>query len=123
MKRLSESIRLSGVACAALLCLAINAAAQAEPTKAEKLLVGTVRVAYSDLDLSQRADVQILLGRIEKAAYRACGGNPRRHPSYNVMPSHTESVFKDCREDAITRAVLAVDAPVLAQARLQADDK
>jgi hypothetical protein len=39
------------------------------------------------------------------------------------MPSYTESVFKDCREDAITRAVLAVDAPVLAQARLQADDK
>jgi UrcA family protein len=123
MKRFSDSIRLSSLPCAALLCLATNAAAQAGPPTAEKLLVGTVRVAYSDLDLSQRADVQILLGRIEKAAFRACGGNPRRHPSYNVMPGHTEAVFKDCRDDAITRAVLAVDVPVLAQARVQADDR
>ena len=123
MKRFLESIRLTSPAWAALLCLAINSAAQARLPSAEKELVGRVRVAYADLDLTRQADVQILLGRIEKAAYRACGGDPRRHPSYGVIPSYTEAVFKECREDAIARAIGAIDAPVLSQARVQAAGK
>jgi len=123
MKRFLESIRLTSPAWAALLCLAINPAAQARLPSAEKELVGRVRVAYADLDLTRQADVQILLGRIEKAAYRACGGDPRRHPSYGVIPSYTEAVFKECREDAIARAIGAIDAPVLSQARVQAAGK
>jgi UrcA family protein len=123
MKRVLESIRLTSPAWAALLCLAINPAAQAKLPSAEKKLVGTVRVAYADLDLTQETDVQLLLGRIENAAYRACGGDPRRHPSYGVMPRRTKAVFKECREDAITRAFGAMDAPVLLQARVQAAGK
>ena len=121
--KLLESIRVAAPACAALVFLAINPTAQAKLPQVEKVLVGTVRVAYSDLDLTRKTDVEVLLGRIEQAAYRACGGNPRRHPSYAVMPDRTEAVFKDCREDAITRAIVAVDAPVLSQARLQAARK
>ena len=120
MKRIVESMRVTSPAWAALLFLAINSVAQARQTSPEKRLVGSVRVAYADLDLSQDADVRLLLGRIEKAAYRACGGNPRRHPSYSLMPNHTEAVFKNCREDAIARAVGVIDAPILSQARLQA---
>lgn len=120
MKRIVESMRVTRSACAALLLLAINPIAQARQPSPEKQLVGSVRVAYADLDLSHDADVRLLLGRIEKAAYRACGGNPRRHPGYSVMPNRTEAVFKECREDAIARAVAVIDAPILSQARLQA---
>lgn len=81
MKRLLESMRLTSPAWAALLCLAINPAAHAKLPSAEKKLVGTVRVPYADLDLTRQADVQLLLGRIENAAYRACGGDPRQHPT------------------------------------------
>jgi len=123
MKRFLESIRLTGPAWAALLCFAIHPAAEARLPSAEKSLVGKARVTYSDLDLTRHADVQILLGRLQKAAYRACGGDPRRHPSYDVMPLYTEAVFKDCRENAIARAIDAINAPVLSQARVQASGK
>jgi len=118
VKCLLESIRLTSPAWATVLCFAINPAAQATPS-AEKKLVRTVRVAYADLDLTRQSDVQLLLGRIENAAYRACGGDPRRHPSYGVIPRRTEAVFKECRKDAIARAVGTIDAPVLSQARVQ----
>jgi UrcA family protein len=111
MKPFPESIRLMSPAWAALLCLAIIPAAHATLPSAEKERVASVRVAYADLDLTRQADVQILLGRIEKAAYRACGGNPRRHSSYDMTPSYTTTVFKECREDAIARAIDAIDAP------------
>jgi UrcA family protein len=123
MKHVPESIRLTSLAWAALSSLAIIPAAQATLPSAEKELVGSVRIAYADLDLTRRADVQALLGRIEKAAYRACGGNPRRHSSYDMTPSYTATVFKECREDAIARAIGAIDAPALLQARVQAADK
>ena len=118
MKHFPASIRLTSPVWAALLCLAIVPAAQATLPSAEKELVGTVRVTYADLDLTRRADVEILLGRIENAAYRACGGNPRRHSSYDMTPSYTAAVFKECREDAIARAIGVIDAPALSQARV-----
>lgn len=118
MMRFLESIRLTSPAWATLLCFAINPAAQAT-APAEKKLVRIVRVAYADLDLTRQADVELLLGRIENAAYRACGGDPRRHRSYDVIPRRTEAVFKECREDAIARAVGTINAPVLSQARVQ----
>ena len=65
MKHFPESIRLASPVWAALLCLAIIPAAHATlpSAKKEKELVGSVRVAYADLDLTRRADVQTLLGR------------------------------------------------------------
>ena len=122
MKHFPESLRLTSPAWAALLCLAIIPAAQATLPAKDKKLVGTVRVAYADLDLTRRADVQALIGRIENAAYRACGGDPRRHSSYAMTPSHTAAVFKECREDAIARAIGAIDAPTLSQAHARRGD-
>ena len=110
--------RLLGPASAALLFLAVNPA-QAWQSSPERQLIRTERVTYADLDLSRQADARILLGRIKKAAFRACGGDPRRHPTYTLMPRRTEMAFKDCREDAIARAIGSIDAPVLSQARLQ----
>jgi UrcA family protein len=119
MKRVFESIRVMGPAAAAVLLFAVNPAAHAWQPSSQTQLVRTERVTYADLDLSRQADAQILLGRIKKAAYRACGGDPRRHPSYTLLSRRVEMAYKDCREDAIARAIDSIDAPVLAQARLQ----
>lgn len=118
MKRLLESIPVIGPAAAASLFLVVNPAQAWQPSP-EKQLVRTERVTYADLDLSRQADARILLDRIKKAAYRACGGDPRRHPAHTLMPRRTEMAFKDCREDAVARAIDSIDAPVLLQARVQ----
>lgn len=123
MKRFIESVRPASLACVGLLFLVMNPAAQASVPPAAKQLVRSVRVSYADLDLTRQADVQILLGRIENAAYRACGGDPRRHPVYDLMPKHTAEVFKECRADAVARAVGSIDLPLLSQARVDAAGK
>ena len=123
MQRFMESMRLTSPLWCALAFFAVNPTVRAEQPSPEKQLVRSVRVTYTDLDLSRETDVEILLARIEQAAYRACGGNPRRHPSYDVMPNRTEEVFKECREDAVARAVGEIDAPVLALARVQSVGK
>jgi len=78
--------------------------------------VASITVRFSDLDLRKDADVQVLLGRLQRAAYKACGGNPRFHPSYVLMPHQTAMVFHQCRRDAIARAAASIDAPKLASA-------
>jgi UrcA family protein len=122
MKRFIDSIRLA-IPCVIVACAGMYQTAQATSLSTEKKFVGSVRVSYADLDLTRQSDVDILLERIKKAAYRACGGNPRLHPTYSVMPGRTVTVFKECREDAIARAVDEVDVPVLAQARLNESRK
>lgn len=117
MKRFSAL--LTSTASAAFLFLALQPVSQAAVPPQAKQLVGKVRVSFADLDLSRQEDARILLDRIEKAAYLACGGNPRRHPGYGLMPNRTEEVFEECRQEAVARAIRDVDAPVLAQARLQ----
>ncbi|MBM0105595.1 UrcA family protein [Steroidobacter sp. S1-65] len=119
MKRLFESLRVMCPASAAVLLFAVQPAAHAWQPSSALRLVGTERVSYADLDLSRKADAEILLARIKKAAYRACGGDPQRHPAYTFLSRRVERAYKDCREDAIARAIDSVDAPVLSLARLQ----
>jgi UrcA family protein len=114
-----ESVKLATPAWAMLLYVAISPAAHAGAQSDEKERVASVRVVYADLDLTREADVRILLDRIEKAAYRACGGNPRQHWTYGAMPELTTAAFAECREDAIARTLSAIDAPALTQARGQ----
>ena len=78
--------------------------------------VGRLPVRYHDLDLQKEADAQTLLQRIEHAAGLACGGNPKFQPTYDLMPRFTVQVFEDCRQNGVTRAVIAVNAPKLWQA-------
>jgi len=54
-----------------------------------------------------------LLDRLKRAAYRACGGNPRYHYAYEVMPHHTIEVFRECREEALCAAVGEINSPTL----------
>jgi UrcA family protein len=82
---------------------------------AERAEVGRVIVSYGDLDLGNATDARLMLNRLEHAAYRACGGDPRWNPNYDVMSSKLTAAYKECRSDAVSRAVVAVDAPLLSQ--------
>ena len=115
MKFTFASIRLMSPAWVTLLCLALTPAAHAavESEYEEK----SVAVPYADLDLTQQTDVEILLGRIEKAARHACGGDPRQYWTYQVMPAYARTAFSECREDAIARSIDAMNQPALTQAR------
>jgi UrcA family protein len=95
-----------------ILSLTIAQSALALPHTATQLeRIASINVRVADLDLQDDADVQVLLGRLERAAIKACGGNPRFHASYDLMPRHTTEVFRKCRHDAIARAVATIDAP------------
>jgi UrcA family protein len=107
---MSRSLLLSAV----VVVLATIAQSVFAVPKAEH--IASIAVRLSDLDLHNDADVQVLLGRLQRAAYKACGGKPRWHPSYALMPRHTAAVFEQCRHDAIARAVATIGAPKLASA-------
>jgi len=95
-----------------MLSLTIAQSALALPhTATQGERIASINVPVSDLDLQDDADVQVLLGRLERAAVKACGGNPRFHPSYDLVPRYTIQVFRSCQHDAIARAVATIDAP------------
>jgi len=94
----------------ALTGVVIHSAAQAESRLDSKKFVGSVRVSCADLDIARPEDARVLMGRIKDAAYRACGGDPRRHMSYTLIPVRVEAAFKECREDAVARAMATVES-------------
>ena len=113
MCRSTASFRLV-LTIAAVVCATIAQSALALPhtaTKTER--IASVSVPVADLDLRKDADVQVLLGRLERAALKACGGNPRFNPSYDSTPGYVTKVFSDCRHHAIARAVATIGAPKL----------
>jgi UrcA family protein len=112
MKCTSKLIRASIPVGIALACFTIQPAAQAD-SRSEKKLVASERVVYADLDLTRASDAQVLLGRIKDAAYRVCGGDPRGHVGYDLMPGRVEFAFRVCRDEAVTRAVATIDMPQL----------
>ena len=89
----------------------------------ERVEVGRVTVSYSDIDLGNVADVRLMLGRLEQAAYRACGGDPRWNPSYALLWDTLNAEYRRCRSDAVSRAVTTVDAPLLSQMLRSNDDQ
>jgi UrcA family protein len=102
----------------ALASLASFPAAQADTRPEKKRLVASVPVTYADLDLNRPADARVLLQRIKQAAYRACGGDPRRHTSYTIIPRRVEMAFRECREDAVAHAITTIHTPALSQANV-----
>jgi UrcA family protein len=86
----------------AILLSSLSAAAAAvEPGE-----VATRRVNFADLDLTRSAGVAVLYARIKSAAREACEPVNSRELEW-VMRSH------GCAEQAITRAIVAVNAPAL----------
>lgn len=78
--------------------------------------VGQVRVPLKDLDLHDPGAARALLGRLDRAAWEACGGNPKFHDAYARRPEYTLKVFQECRSAAVERAVSQIGAPALKQA-------
>ena len=79
-------------------------------------VVGKVHVELKDLDLANPADARTLLERLTQAAYRACGGDPKRDNHYRTRPEQTVKVYEECRANAVKRAIDQIGAPLLAQA-------
>ncbi len=87
--------------------------AAAGEKKGEK--IKTVEVSYSDLDLESEAGARALLERLDAAAFKACGGDPKRHSAYKARPEVTVEIFETCRKDAVAAAVGRLDAPLVAK--------
>ena len=109
---MSRSVRFGLVAAIGIIAAAQSAFAS---SPVEGVPVGRVTVSYSDLDLRARGDARVMLTRLQHAAYRACGGDARMHPDYDLMWQHVDKVYQDCRNDAVSRAVATVDAPLLTE--------
>src|SRR5579863_7466873 len=69
--------------------------------------VPSVSVKYGDLNIGSPTGAQVLLRRIEAAANTACGGKP------DIRQLDRLTTFEACRRSAVTRAVVAVDSPML----------
>jgi UrcA family protein len=114
-----RSIGFSLVAAISLAAAADSALASVSQTKL--VVVDRVTVSYDDLDLSAPADTRVLLTRLEKAAFRACGGDPRTNVDYGMMGPRLEKMYRECRVNAVSRAVVEVDAPLLTQIHRDGD--
>ena len=96
---------------AALALTLLAPAAESRPPQ----LVGKVHVELNGLDLRNPADARVLLDRLNQAAYRACGDDPKLNNTYRTRPEQTLRVYEECRENAVKRAVDQIGAPLLAQ--------
>ena len=74
-----------------------------------------ITVTYGDLDLGTLTDARVMLTRLEQAAKRACGGDPRLNPDYNLTFQSLEKTYQECRSDAVARAVVEVNAALLTE--------
>jgi UrcA family protein len=66
-------------------------------------------ISYADLNLNYERDARVMLGRIERAAKKACGG----HASFSSYTGGLEASFYECRDNAIRQAVQLLSAPVV----------
>jgi UrcA family protein len=91
--------------------IAITAGASfADALEPRAVRVNSLTVNYSDLDLRKEDHVQVMLRRLERAAFEACGGDERPYPGYNWRPERITEVFRECRAGAVARAVATVNS-------------
>ncbi len=109
MFRSSKSLVLASIGIIATTQIAIA------DVPVERAEVGRVTVSYGDLDLSNVADARLMLSRLQQAAFNACGGDPRWNPEYALLWNRLAADYRECRSDAVSRAVVAIDAPLLSQ--------
>jgi UrcA family protein len=77
-------------------------------------LIASVRVDYRDLNLRDSADARVMLGRLESAAQEACGNDPQAQVFVDVLHSRrVAELYRECREDAVARAVTALNSNAL----------
>jgi UrcA family protein len=79
-------------------------------------VVGQVPVELRDLNLHDPDAARLLLARLDRAAWQACGGDPRFNANYATRPGHIARVYRECRENAVARAVKEIGVQTLTQA-------
>jgi len=104
-----------GILAAAAIVTLLGSAAWSMPPESKLQVIGKVHVGLNDLDLTRESDVRALLDRLKQAAYRACGGDPKKHNNYRTRPEQTVRAYEECRENAVKRAVDQIGAPLLAR--------
>ena len=100
--------RTAVLAACVLLSGSLGVAAAAVPGEE----VPTMVVAYGDLDLGTESGVRALYSRITFAASHVC-------PFQGAMDPARVTLFKSCRDAAITRAVSEIKSPQLAALRAE----
>ena len=92
----------------AVFAIALNAGvASAERSEEE---TSAVAVSYAELDLSKPAGAEVLYDRLQRAAAKVCGVNQRSSSLYYAA---TFAEKKACYQDALSRAVAQIDAPLV----------
>ncbi|MCR9259996.1 MAG: UrcA family protein [Pseudomonadaceae bacterium] len=69
-----------------------------------------VAVSYAELDLSKPAGAEVLYDRLQRAAVKVCGLHDRSSSSFYALATKER---KACYEDALSRAVAKIDAPLV----------
>ncbi len=79
-------------------------------------MVGQVPVELTDLNLQDPDAARILLARLDRAAWQACGGDPRFNSDYKSRPEQVRRVYQECRDGAVARAVKQIGVQTVTQA-------
>ena len=87
-------------------------AASADPYGQSEKVEGAVAVSYAEFDLSKPAGASALYERLQRAAAEVCGLNAR---TVGLTGGASTAEKKACYQDALSRAVAQVDAPLLAE--------
>ena len=96
-------------------CLALvltAGAAAADPFDGSELVEGAVAVSYAEFDLNKPAGASALYERLQRAAAEVCGLNAR---TVGLTGGASTAEKRACYQDALSRAVAQVDAPLLAE--------
>lgn len=96
-----------------LLIAAALVAAVASPALARTVETGaqattSIAVSSTGLDLTNKGDARLMLGRIDRAALSACGASEFSVREYQAAVRRTA-----CYREAMDRAVASVDAPIV----------
>jgi UrcA family protein len=90
-----------------LLLSSLATIASAHAFADNSVTVQTEIVKYDDVRLISAVGAAVLYGRIRNAAEKACGA------PQNKKPIEQEARFRQCVDDAVAKAVVQVNEPVL----------
>lgn len=94
---------------AAVMLAALSFDARADTPSPGSSVRGRSVVYYGDLDIETEQDAKVMLQRIERAAKKACGGQP----TFSTYTGSLDHTFEECRSEAIQRIVKQLGAPVV----------
>jgi UrcA family protein len=95
----------------ALILAALSLGAHADPSNDGKgaAIRGRSVVNYGDLNIGTERGAKILLQRIERAAKKACGGQP----TFSTYTGALDHTFEECKAQAIARTIRQLGAPMV----------